>query len=183
MQSQDNETNARQETADSAGAHPAGESASRPVPAVAALRRRAIFVSLGMLAFLLVIGLADALGGFLPHTTAPFANGRAQSAGGLQVALQFTPNPPTFSNTPATLAQITVQGRDGQMIDGARVQLGLTMVTMDMGTNATPAQGLGQGRYQARIAFVMPGAWQVRVTVTPPGSPSVSATFAVDVAN
>ncbi len=156
---------------------------ARRVPSVAVIRRRAIFVSVGVLIFLLVVGLGDALGGFLPHTTAPFANGSTQTAGDFQVTLQFTPNPPKYSSDAATLVQITVRGRSGQLADAPRVQIGLTMVTMDMGTSETPAQGLGEGRYQARVTFVMPGAWQVTVTVTPPGGASASTTFAVEVAN
>jgi hypothetical protein len=99
------------------------------------------------------------------------------------VTLQFTPNPPKYSNDVATLVQVTVQGRTGQLAAGTRVQLSLTMVTMDMGASETPAQGVGQGHYQARIAFLMPGAWQVMVTVLPPGKASASTTFDVDVAN
>ncbi|HEY7350595.1 MAG TPA: FixH family protein [Ktedonobacterales bacterium] len=184
IQSQDNQTEAGPGVADGASEKTVGNSRPRPAPSVGVIRRRAIVVSLGVLALLLVVGLGDALGGFLPHTTAPFANGRVQSAGDFQVSLQFTPNPPRFSSDPSTLAQVTVRGRAGQVMDeAARVQLRLTMVTMDMGANETPAQGLGQGRYQARVAFVMPGAWQVAVIVTPPGAASVSTTFDVDVAN
>lgn len=156
---------------------------ARPAPSVSVIRRRAIFVSLGILAFLLVVGLGDAFGGFLPHTTAPFANGHAQTAGDFQVMLQFTPNPPKYSNDAATLVQVTIQARAGQIAVGTRVQLGLTMVTMDMGTSQTLAQGVGQGRYQARVAFLMPGAWQVIVTVMPPAGAGASTTFDVDVAN
>lgn len=183
IQSQDHETDSQQQpAAERMSEQPIGINPPRRAPSVA-IRRRAILVSLGILLFLLFVGLGDALGGFLPHTTAPFANGHTQSAGNLQVTLQFTPNPPKYSSDPTTLVQMTIQGRDGHPVDGARVQLSLVMVTMDMGANETPLQGLGQGRYQARVAFLMPGAWQVTVTVTPPGGASASTTFAVDVAN
>lgn len=183
LQSQDHETDfQQQQAAERMSGQPIGKSAPRRGASVA-IRRRAILVSLGILLFLLFVGLGDALGGFLPHTTAPFANGRTQSAGDLQVTLQFTPNPPKYSSDPTTLVQMSIQGRAGQPIDGARVQLSLVMVTMDMGANEMTPQGVGQGRYQARVAFLMPGAWQVTVTVTPPGGASASTTFAVDVAN
>lgn len=181
IQSQDHKIDPQQ-PAESTSEQTIGKSTPRRAPSVA-IRRRAILVSLGILLFLLFVGLGDALGGFLPHTTAPFANGRTQSAGDLQVTLQFTPNPPKYSSDPTTLVQMTIQGRDGQPVDGARVQLSLVMVTMDMGANETTPQGVGQGRYQARVAFLMPGAWQVTVTVTPLGSADASTTFAVDVAN
>jgi hypothetical protein len=183
IQSRENEIDDQQSAADNTSKGLARKDALRPAPSVARIRRRAIIVSLGILLFLLFIGLGDALGGFLPHTTAPFVNGRAQAAGDFLVTLQFTPNPPRYSADPTTLAQVTIQGCSDQSIDGVVVQLSLTMVTMDMGANETRAQGLGQGRYQARVAFLMPGAWQVTVTITPPGGASVSTTFDVDVAN
>ena len=183
IQNHDSKTDAQQDAADGAGESNDGQRILRPARSVAAIRRRAIFISLGVLVFLLVVGLGDALGGFLPHTTAPFANGRTQTAGDFQVTLQFTPNPPKYSSDPTTLAQLTVQRSTGQLADGTRVQLSLVMVTMDMGTSETPAQGVGQGRYQARVAFLMPGAWQMIVTVIPPGGASASTTFDVDVAN
>jgi YtkA-like len=182
IQSKNDKTDLQQ-SADDAGEPVTEKKTSKPPPSVAAIRRRAILISLGVLVFLLVIGLGDALGGFLPHTTTPFASGRTQAAGDFQVTLQFTPNPPKYSSTADTLVQIDVQGRNGQIVDGTHVQLSLMMVTMDMNTNITPAQGVGQGHYQARVAFLMPGAWQVTVTVTPPGGASASTTFDVDVAN
>lgn len=182
IQSQNAKSDNQQDAAQGSGPV-ANKPSARPAPSVAAIRRRAIFVSLGILVFLLVVGLGDALGGFLPHSTAPFANGRSQTAGDYQITLQFTPNPPKYSSDAATLVQVTIQGRTGQIADGTRVQLGLTMVTMDMGASETPAQGVGQGHYQARVAFLMPGAWQVMVMVTPPGGASASTTFDVDVAN
>ncbi len=183
IQSQHTKPDDEQDTGEHTSEDGASKHITRPAPSVAAIRRRAIFVSLGILAFLLVVGLGDALGGFLPHTTAPFANGRSRSAGDYQVTLQFTPNPPKYSTDAATLVQLTIQRRSGQVADGTRVQLSLTMITMDMGASETPAQGVGQSRYQARVAFLMPGAWQVTVTVMPPGEASASTTFDVDVAN
>ncbi|HEY7355659.1 MAG TPA: FixH family protein [Ktedonobacterales bacterium] len=183
IRSRENQIDDQRGAADSTGERPAPQGVSRPAPSVAKIRRRAIIISVGILLFLLFVGLGDALGGFLPHTTAPFANGRTQTAGDFQVTLQFTPNPPKYSADPTTLAQITIQGHQNQSLDGVVVQLGLTMVTMDMGTNETQAQGMGDGRYQARVAFLMPGAWQMTVTVQPPGGASVSTTFDVDVAN
>src|SRR6185437_13122195 len=142
IQSENTKTDDQQDAAEPTSETVARKNVARPVPSVAALRRRAIFVSLGILVFLLVVGLGDALGGFLPHTTAPFANGHSQMAGNFQVTLQFTPNPPKYSSDAATLVQMTIQGHTGKVADGTRVQLGLTMVTMDMGASVTPAQGL-----------------------------------------
>jgi hypothetical protein len=182
IQSENPETDTPPAT-DQPGEIIAGKHVARPGPSIAALRRRAIFISLGILVFLLVVGLGDALGGFLPHTTAPFANGRSQSAGDYQVTLQFTPNPPKYSSDAATLVQLTIQRRAGQVKGGTRVQLSLTMATMDMGVSETPAQGVGEGHYQARVAFLMPGFWQVTVMLIPPGGASASTTFDVDVAD
>ncbi len=183
IQSQENKIDAQREDADTTSAAQPAPKAPRPAPSVSVIRRRAVLVALGILVFLLVVGLGDALGGYLPHTTTPFANGSTQSAGAIQVTLQFTPNPPKVSGDPATQVDLLLEDQHGQAIDGARVQVSLVMVTMDMGVNETTAQGQGQGRYQARVAFLMPGAWQVTVNVSPPGGASASTTFAVDVAS
>lgn len=183
IQQQGNETDQPQEKIEEIGDTPGESGASRSALDVAKVRRRAMFVALGILVLLLLAGFGDALGNYLPHTTAPFNNGQTQMAGDLRVTLQFTPNPPKVSGDPATLLTITLEDNNGQAIDAARVQVSLVMVTMDMGVNETTAQVLGQGRYQARVAFLMPGAWQVTVSVTPPGGTSASTTYAVDVAS
>jgi len=183
IQSQENEIDAQEGDADKVSTRQTAPKAPRQAPPVGVIRRRALLVSLGILLFLLLVGLGDALGGFLPHTTTPFANGSAQTAGALRVTLQFTPNPPKVSGDPSTQLDLTLQDQHGQAVDGARVQVSLVMVTMDMGVNDMTALGLGQGRYQAKVAFLMPGAWQVTVNVTPPGGASASTTFAVDVAS
>lgn len=182
VQQQEHETDQPQEKHEEIGDASAGTGAPRSARDVAKVRRRAIVVALSILVLLLLAGSGDALGNYLPHTTAPFNNGQAQMAGDLRVTLQFTPNPPKVSGNPATLLDVTLQGSNGQTVDGARVQVRLVMVTMDMGVNETTAQALGQGRYQARVAFLMPGAWQVTVSVTPPGGTSASTTYPVDVA-
>jgi hypothetical protein len=183
IQNPDHQIEAKPEADESTSEPLDKQSAPRRVPSPAAIRRRAIIISLGVLVFLLIVGLGEAFGGFLPHTTAPFANGRTQTAGTFQVTLQFSPNPPKYSIDPTTLVQMTVKDQAGQAIDDARVHLSLTMLAMDMGVDETPAQGVGQGHYQARVAFLMPGAWQVTVMIAQPGSASGSTTFDVDVAN
>jgi hypothetical protein len=177
------ETDQPQEKSEEAGKTLASPGSPGPALDTAKVRRRALLVALSILVLLLLAGFGDALGNYLPHTTPPFDNGQTQLAGNLRVTLQFTPNPPKASGDPATLVAITLQGSDGQAVDGARVQISLMMVTMDMGVNETTAQALGQGHYQAKVAFLMPGAWQVTVTVTPVGGASASIPYAVDVAS
>ncbi|HEY7122432.1 MAG TPA: FixH family protein [Ktedonobacterales bacterium] len=152
------------------------------------VRRRALLVVGAVLVVLFFAGVGELASSFIPHTTPAFANGRTQQAGDLAITLQFSPNPPKVSTTPTTQVGISVQTKDGQALTGAQVEVSLVMLTMDMGTNDTIAQeipnGSGSaGQYQARIAFLMPGAWQVTIRVAPPGGPPVSSTFAVDVAN
>ncbi len=153
----------------------------RAVPDVARIRRRAFLMAAGIFLLLLVAGLGDGLGRFLPHTT-PVFRGASQRAGDFLVALQVTPNPPHASSDPAAQVTIQLQKRNGQPVDGVRVQLDLSMLTMDMGQNQYLAQGLGQGRYQATVAFLMVGEWQVAVTVTPPGGKPATTTFTLAVA-
>lgn len=163
---------------------PAADTASggRSPAEIAKIRRRVIVIALAILAVLLVAGLGESFAGFIPHTTPPFANGAAQSAGALRVTIQFTPNPPKISGDPTTQVKLLIQGQNNQTIDSAQVQLDLSMVTMDMGVSRFAAQGLGQGRYQAQVAFVMVGQWNVTVNITPPGGAAVTTTFTVDVA-
>ena len=147
------------------------------------VRRRALLVVGAVVLVLFFAGVGELASSFIPHTTPAFANGRTQQAGDLAITLQFSPNPPKVSGTPATQVDIGVRGKDGQALIGAQVQVRLVMLTMDMDANDTAAQETGQGHYQARVAFLMPGAWQVTIRVTPPGSAPVSSTFSVDVAN
>jgi hypothetical protein len=156
--------------------------AGRSTSEIARIRRRAIVAALAILLLLLVIGLGESLGGFLPHTTPAFANGKTQAAGNLQVTLQFTPNPPKISGDPATQVMLLLQDHAGQQINGAQVHVSLAMVTMDMGASDYPTQALGQGRYQTKVAFVMIGEWQVMVSITQPGDAAVATIFTVDVA-
>ena len=183
MPHQEREADQRQEKAEEVSDTLASANPPRAMPNVAKVRRRAMLVALSILVFLLLAGFGDALGNYLPHTTPPFDNGQTQIAGNLRVTLQLTPNPPQASGDPATLLAITLQGSNGRAVDGAHVEVSLAMVTMDMGVNETTAQALGQGHYQARVAFLMPGAWQVTVRVTLPDGTSASTTYAVDVAS
>jgi hypothetical protein len=160
----------------------AADSGGRSPAEIAKIRRRVILIALAILAVLLVAGLGESFAGFIPHTTPPFANGAAQTAGALRVTIQFTPNPPKISGDPNTQVKLLIQGQDNQTIDGAEVQLDLSMVTMDMGVSRFAAQGLGQSRYQAEVAFIMVGQWNVTVNITPPGGAAVTTTFTVDVA-
>jgi hypothetical protein len=145
------------------------------------VRRRALIVVGAVVLVLFFAGLGELAGSFLPHNTPAFANGRTQQAGNLAITVQFAPNPPKVSGTPATQIVASLHGQDGQPLSGAQVVVRLTMLTMDMGSNDTAVQDSGQGTYQARVAFPMPGAWQVELLVTPPGGALVSSTFAVDV--
>ena len=167
---------------------PAGDEAQAREAQVRQVRRRALLVVGAVLVVLFFAGVGELASSFIPHTTPAFANGRAQQAGDLTITLQFSPNPPKVSATPATQVDIDVHTKDGQALTRAQVEVSLVMLTMDMGANDTIAQeitnGDGQaGQYQARVAFLMPGAWQVIIRVTPPGGPPTSSTFAVDVAN
>jgi hypothetical protein len=193
LQSQQNQTDEQQNPdapidAASKASAPAQPPAAAPIggarsPAeIAKIRRRVIWAALAILAVLLVAGLGESFAGFIPHTTPPFANGKTQTAGALRVTIQFTPNPPKISGDPTTQVKLLIQGQNDQTMDGAKVQLDLSMVTMDMGVNHFAAQGLGQGRYQAQVAFLMIGQWNVTVSITPPGGAAVTTTFTVEAA-
>jgi hypothetical protein len=159
------------------------QASGRDKARVQRVRRRALVVVGAVVLVLFFAGVSELASSVIPHTTPAFANGQTQQAGDLTISLQFSPNPPKVSGTPATQVQIALRGKDGQVLSGAQVEVSLVMLTMDMGTNDTAAQETGQGQYQARVAFPMPGAWQVTIRVTPSNGTAVSSTFSVDVAN
>ncbi len=167
---------------------PARDEAQAREAQVRQVRRRALLVVGAVVVVLFFAGVGELASSFIPHTTPAFANGRTQQAGDFALTLQLSPNPPKVSSTPTTQVSISVQAKDGQALTGAQVDVSLVMLTMDMGANDTIAQELpngsgAAGQYQARVAFLMPGAWQVTIRVTSPGGAPVSSTFSVDVAN
>ena len=92
---------------------------------------------------------------------------QALAAGGDTLALRMTPNRASLRN-----AITTTVTQHGRAVSGARVTVTYSMPAMDMWnalqTTLVPAGG---GSYRADEPVLgMPGIWQLRITVAPPGA-------------
>jgi hypothetical protein len=95
--------------------------------------------------------------------------------GGYRVAVHVAPNRATKPNR----VVVTVS-QDGVPVSGASVRLSASMLTMDMGTAKYDLAG--DGTYAVTTpAWLMPGLWDLAVTVRPPGGPAVSFGLADDI--
>jgi hypothetical protein len=52
----------------------------------------------------------------------------------------------------------------------SKINVSLSMPTMDMGNNEVQAISDGAGKYHANVQFTMPGEWMITVTVQKPNS-------------
>jgi hypothetical protein len=104
----------------------------------------------------------------------PGAVSHAVVRGGYRVAVRVTPNRTSKPNR-----VVVSVSRDGEPVGGARVRLSASMLTMDMGTAKYDLAG--DGTYAVTTpAWLMPGLWELAVTVRPPGGPAVSFGLADD---
>jgi len=104
----------------------------------------------------------------------PGAVRHAVVRGGYRVAVHVTPNRASKANR----VVVTVS-QYGVPVTGARVGLSASMLTMDMGT--AHYQLGGDGAYAVTTpAWLMPGIWELAVTVRPPGGRAVSFGLADD---
>jgi len=109
-----------------------------------------------------------------PALKAP-ANGAAQKAGGLTVALAMTPYPPL--NRQAETFEVVLTDDKGQPVADASVTLDLTMPSMPMPSNKVQLQHAAEGRYQGVGRFTMRGWWRIEVIVQRAGGDKTSAFF------
>ena len=75
-------------------------------------------------------------------------------AGPYEITLNVNPNPPRATQ-PATLSLQIAQTDTHQLVSGAHVALSISMLTMDMGTEALTAQAKSPGIYEAQAQFPM----------------------------
>ena len=81
------------------------------------------------------------------------------------------------------VVELRVADAAGRPADLRAVRLRFTMAEMDMGAVEADAQPLGGGRYQARGTFFsMAGRWNVAAALQRAGQPTLSATFALQIA-
>jgi hypothetical protein len=104
----------------------------------------------------------------------PGAVSHAVVRGGYRVAVRVSPNRASKANR--VVVSVT---QAGMPVSGARVRLSASMLTMDMGTARYALTG--DGTYAVRTpAWLMPGLWELAVTVRPPGGPALSFGLADD---
>jgi len=108
---------------------------------------------------------------------------RAETEGGLEVALAVEPFPPRVGD--ATV-RARVTDREGGMVEGAQVQVFYWVPYK--GVPAAPEQqvksveAVGKdGRYQAKVKLEKPGPWKIAVKVERPRREPELATFTVNV--
>ncbi len=83
------------------------------------------------------------------------------------LAATIAPDPPKArSQNTLTLA---LADSSSKPITGAKIAASVEMTSMDMGTAHPAFHETGGGRYEAAVAFSMPGPWRVTLRVTPPG--------------
>ena len=75
---------------------------------------------------------------------------------------------------------LAVNDAAGKAIPGAKVTIAADMLTMPMPVPTVEATW-AHGHYTAHPIFSMAGPWQLTVTITAPGQPTVHATFRVGV--
>ncbi len=78
------------------------------------------------------------------------------------------------------LVEVTVKDAKGAPVEGAQVQLVLTMVEMDHGATKFDATQIRPGIYEAKPKFMMGGKWNIEMRATK-GSESATAKQQVEV--
>jgi len=97
-------------------------------------------------------------------------------AGRYRVALRLTPN--RASRTGLVTVSLSLRG---QPISGARLQLNVRMLDMNMGNFTLPLHQTGPGHYSQIFPVVgMDGHWQLQLQITPTGTTSQITKSVID---
>ncbi len=75
----------------------------------------------------------------------------------------MTPNGELKAAPASGPVEVTVKDSRGTPVDGAEVQLVITMVDMDHGETNVAARQTSPGVYQAKPKFMMEGKWNIEV--------------------
>src|SRR5690348_4271304 len=109
-------------------------------------KRRLLILLLGLGLLIAITLLGSSLESLIPHR--PSAPVQTVQGGPYQVTLQVTPNPPSLSQQ-ADLSLQIVRRATRQLVTTARVEIEITMETMDMGSSRLPATQQNNGSYLA----------------------------------
>ncbi len=100
-----------------------------------------------------------------------------QKVDGLTVSLASTPEPLIKGDN---LLRLTIQSGKGPVTD-AQVTVAYTMAMPGMEVETVKAKPVGNGVYEATVAFPMKGTWNVEATIVSGKSKPVTARFTVQV--
>jgi hypothetical protein len=103
-----------------------------------------------------------------PNTAQAVALGGKQS-GDLFVWIYSNPNPPVRGNN---TFEAVVTDTNGQPIKDAKISFDLDMTNMSHGKNVVQAAPMGEGHFNGKVSFMMPGPWRVLVAVERAGQTS-----------
>ncbi len=160
------------------------------------MKTRALHFGIALVALCLlglgtvVAGRSEGTAPVVAHATSPSLDRLAVVTGGIVTALAPGRAIPIAGELTATVElhadpgvryarvlSITLESGSSPVQD-ATVTIQAHMLTMDHGAFAATALPSGDGRYVARLPFVMPGEWQLDLRVA---SPSQSGDLALDI--
>jgi hypothetical protein len=81
---------------------------------------------------------------------------------GLKVSLSSNPNPPIRGNN---TFEAFITDAQGNPVSDAKVSFDIDMTNMSHGKNVITASSLGDGRYNGKVYFMMPGPWRLIVNI------------------
>lgn len=96
-----------------------------------------------------------------PATTQAPALGTKQG-GDLTIRLSSNPTPPIRGNN---IFEAIVTDAQGKPVSDAKLSFDIDMTNMSHGKDIITASSLGDGRYSAKVNFLMPGPWRMIVSV------------------
>jgi hypothetical protein len=112
-----------------------------------------------------------------PNITQTAALGGKQS-GDLFVWIYSNPNPPIRGEN---LFDAYVTDANGKPVTDAKITFDIDMTNMSHGKNVVSTTSMGEGHYNGKLAFLMPGPWRVLVAIERGGQTStVRFDFTVD---
>jgi hypothetical protein len=140
------------------------------------MRRGLLIVLLGAVFLFIVTALGTFVTNYMPTMNTPGV--QTSQAGPYTVTLHVDPNPPSIDSS-ATFSIQILHSASHRPVDGVHVVLEGALEEMGLSTSLIPARAAGAGTYVAHVPFSMGGSWQVQVSITLPGQPTVTALFRV----
>ena len=93
----------------------------------------------------------------------------SKQSGDLFVQIYSNPNPPVQGGN---IFEVVVADANGQAITDAKISFDSDMTNMSHGKNVVEATSMGEGHYNGKVAFLMPGPWRILVVIERSGQTS-----------